>query len=118
MNLGFIGPSFTWTNKRMGLANISERLDRAVASLDWRTMFLEAVVSRLPRISSNHCPILLNLYGTQASLPEPFHFEECWLQDSSCFPIISKAWARSFFGMLFFLQIVCKLKAVKKALHN
>ena len=35
-DLGFVGFLFTWNNKRPGSANTKERLDRAVANLEWR----------------------------------------------------------------------------------
>jgi hypothetical protein len=35
INLGSYGPQFTWSNKRECLANIKERLDRALCDPEW-----------------------------------------------------------------------------------
>ena len=35
IDLGFIGSRFTWSNKHEGLANIKERLDKAVCNQEW-----------------------------------------------------------------------------------
>lgn len=35
IDLVFEGSPYTWTNKRGGLANIQERLDRGYANIEW-----------------------------------------------------------------------------------
>lgn len=35
-DLGFKGPTMTWNNRRDDLANVQERLDRAVATTSWK----------------------------------------------------------------------------------
>lgn len=45
IELGFSGPKFTWNNKRVGAANIKERLDRAVANSSWINRFNKVQVT-------------------------------------------------------------------------
>lgn len=42
VDLGFQGNKYTWRNKRGGLEHIRRRLDRAIASLNWRMVFPRA----------------------------------------------------------------------------
>ncbi|XP_028116928.1 uncharacterized protein LOC114314661 [Camellia sinensis] len=42
IDLGSVGPRFTWTNNRQGMANIMERLDRAMSNDQWQALFPEA----------------------------------------------------------------------------
>uniref|UniRef100_A0A803LHQ6 DUF4283 domain-containing protein n=1 Tax=Chenopodium quinoa TaxID=63459 RepID=A0A803LHQ6_CHEQI len=66
---------FTWTNKRK-IGPIFERLDKAWSNLEWISLFPSGHLKILPRLTSDHCPILLCLYermGFQA--PKPFRFE-------------------------------------------
>ncbi|MQL69059.1 hypothetical protein Taro_001347 [Colocasia esculenta] len=65
LDLGFEGPAFTWTNKRKFDAIIKECLDGAFATASWRLAFPSTVVFHLPRLLSDHCPILL---GTEAAI--------------------------------------------------
>ncbi|KAF7151487.1 hypothetical protein RHSIM_Rhsim02G0110700 [Rhododendron simsii] len=44
MDLEFKGPLYTWTNNQGGGANIRERLDGAVANVDWRILYPYAQV--------------------------------------------------------------------------
>ncbi|CAL5396480.1 unnamed protein product [Camellia sinensis] len=53
----------TWTNNRHGLANTTERLDRAMCNVAWRTLYPEATVKVLPRIYSNHSPLIVYTEG-------------------------------------------------------
>ena len=60
-DLGFRGYRFTWRNGRYGVAFVEERLDRFVATLEWRELFPKATVHQLAVAYSNHDPILVNL---------------------------------------------------------
>ncbi|CAL2271911.1 unnamed protein product [Prunus armeniaca] len=63
-DLGFSGPKFTWTNKR-----IFERLDRSICNIQWRGLFLDAHVIHLPRMKSDHTPIKICLQSQFAYSP-------------------------------------------------
>ena len=61
LDLGFLGLKFTWSNRRQISDLILERIDRCFANPAWRLMFLEAFVTHLPQVFSDHCPVLLEL---------------------------------------------------------
>lgn len=56
-DLGFVGAPFTWCNNRMGHNRIIERLNRA-GNASWLQHYGSFSVSHLPRIASDHCPLL------------------------------------------------------------
>lgn len=79
--LGFNGPKFTWTNKRKSKP-IFERLDRGWANSEWIQLFPSANLWHLPRITSDHCPILLKFQNDPfVQGDKPFRFEPMWLLD-------------------------------------
>lgn len=59
VDMGYSGSPFTWTNLRAGLANIQQRLDRALCNLQWLTKFPGYHVLHLPRTRSDHSPLLV-----------------------------------------------------------
>lgn len=75
IDLRFQGPAFTWTNRRSQSFHIIERLDRAFAEVHWVSMFPNAAVFHLPRIASDHNPILVNLCSNSCRRNSPFKFE-------------------------------------------
>lgn len=50
LDLGFIGPTFTWHRSLHGYHRISKRLDRVLVDGEWRTTFLEASCLNLHRL--------------------------------------------------------------------
>ena len=75
MDLGFLGPKYTWTNKRE-LGNLIQcKLDRCWVNPSWKDFYTEANVIHLARVNSDHCPLLLNLNPLLGSIADrPFRF--------------------------------------------
>lgn len=58
--LGFSGNRFTLANNRQGQAYVAARLDRAISNSTRLDFFDDPIVNHLPRLSSDHSPILLS----------------------------------------------------------
>lgn len=92
VDIEYNGNTFTWCNKRRGLANIRERLDRVMASVQWRALFTNVGVIHLNAHQSDHSPIILNLHLNHPNLPRQFHFQEIWTRGPSCANVIKEVW--------------------------
>ncbi|KAK9988333.1 hypothetical protein SO802_028572 [Lithocarpus litseifolius] len=93
-DLGFQGPRYTWTNKHDLCSLIQERLDRFFANPDWCVLYPEAQVTHLPRSSSDHCPVLMELEPQpNIRLNRPFRFHSFWLSDNPFPKIVQNAWS-------------------------
>ncbi|XP_038970577.1 uncharacterized protein LOC120104120 [Phoenix dactylifera] len=92
VDLGFSGPQFTWCNNQQGWARVWERLDRACATAGWVQCFPEHHVRHLPRIASDHYPLLVS---TEALIPicSPFRFEKFWLCYPRSWEMVREAWS-------------------------
>jgi hypothetical protein len=74
-DLGYDGPTYTWSNRRFTSAPTYERLDRCLANAEWCRAFPMSSVLHLPMMYSDHTPILL-LPTSQRQRPrKPFCFE-------------------------------------------
>lgn len=63
---------------------VLSRIDRFLFSVEWEGHFQEVHQVILPKITSDHCPILL-LMGTTHAAKRPFKFENIWLEvDGFC----------------------------------
>ncbi|GMY09617.1 hypothetical protein FCV25MIE_04856 [Fagus crenata] len=72
----------------------AERLDRMMATVSWILEFEGAVVTHLPRLSSDHCPLLLDIPPTSAvtKRKKVYRFEALWVKDDQCKGVIEQAW--------------------------
>ncbi|GLU11862.1 hypothetical protein SLE2022_285820 [Rubroshorea leprosula] len=94
IDLGFVGNRFTWVNMRFSHQLIRERLDRAWANPEWKLLFPKATLFHLPRTSSDHCPILLDLKPfTPRSGSRPFRMEKFWLDHLEFQALIQQIWS-------------------------
>lgn len=77
MEVEMSGCKFTWSNRRYGKDLIMSKLDRVMISEEW--MNKELSLKALPKIGSDHNPLLLNVaQGKTKKIP--FRFENMWLQ--------------------------------------
>ena len=96
MDLGFVGPKFTWAKHYVDGHSIRIRLDQCLATNSWFKKFPGTRVHHLSCMSSDHSPLLINLSG----LPSPrrkrcFRFEEMWLSDPSCGEMVEEVWCNT-----------------------
>ena len=110
MDIPMAGGQYTWSNN-----NSRSRLDRFLFSPNIEEHFTMVSQRCLPRLCSDHFPILLEcgptLYGRS-----PFRFENMWLK-SECFHEKVQRWWESyvFQGSPSFV-LACKLRALKQDL--
>ena len=96
MDLGFQGPRFTWTTKSPIWQNIiKEQLDRRLGNVEWKLLFPTAEIHDLPRVKSDHCPILLITNPLEPKSPKPFRFEQMWLTDPTFLSLVEDSWKAS-----------------------
>ena len=93
MDLGFVGPKFTWAKHYVDGHSIRVRLDRCMATNSWFQKFPGSRVHHLSCMSSDHSPLLINLSGVpDLRRKKCFRFEEMWLSDPTCGEMIEDVW--------------------------
>jgi hypothetical protein len=95
-DLGFMGPKYTWNNGRPGNEFTMERLDRAVANMEWSDTWREAGLEVLTCCSSDHLPLLLTLNRSGArdyNKRRPFRFEIRWAKNEELKNLVRDTWA-------------------------
>jgi len=60
VDLGFSSTMYTWENRRLGVDRIKERLNHALANPSWLQTYPHIQVIHLPKLYSDHCPILVD----------------------------------------------------------
>ncbi|OMO74200.1 Endonuclease/exonuclease/phosphatase [Corchorus olitorius] len=90
---GFTGSKYTWRRSGQGIAIVWERIDRVLCNNSWKCLF-QAIVRHLPRIKSDHCPLLLDLNALQPPRPslKPFRFEVAWKLHAEFQEFIKNTW--------------------------
>lgn len=89
VDLGFSVPRFTW---RMG--SLFARLDRALANDSWISHFPDASVQHLPKIGSDHRPILIHFDRQQMDdRPRPFRFLAPWITHPDFPRLVKDSWS-------------------------
>ena len=115
VDLPLEGASFTWFNDS-GLPSMS-RIDRVLVSLDWEEHFENVSQRVLPRVLSDHCPLLLEA-GVVRRGRSAFKFENMWLEAEGFVDRVKQWWdGYSFKGSPSFI-LAQKLKALKANLKK
>ncbi|PKU71092.1 hypothetical protein MA16_Dca011533 [Dendrobium catenatum] len=89
-----MGHMFTWSNNKKGLDRIIERFDRMIFYSYSINTNQRLVVKHLPRIASDHCPILLNLSSLSPKLSNSIKFENIWASYPASYSVVNNVWNR------------------------
>lgn len=73
-DLGFIGSKFTWLYQTTSRVQIRERLDRALATLEWMSLYPTAKLHHLSSSISDHSPLSLHLFQQRKKRRHTFFF--------------------------------------------
>jgi len=107
MDLPLSGGLSMWSNNSSW-----SRLDRFLVSLDWEANYPRLLKKRVPRLCSDHFPILFYCGGIQEG-KKPFKFENMWLKEAGFVDRVRQWWSSySFQGSPSFI-LAQKLKALK-----
>ncbi|XP_019178305.1 PREDICTED: uncharacterized protein LOC109173520 [Ipomoea nil] len=90
------GGRFTWVKGRGTEAWVEERLDRAVANMDWLEQHGEAVVSCIYTLESDHHALFVELDPALVrTAAHTFKFESAWILEEGCAKVVEDAWRLS-----------------------
>lgn len=89
MDLGFNGDPFTWVR-----GNTVKILDRAICNFDWRIRFECVEINHLPKLKSDHSPLLINFEHRRNAnrRRRPFRFEAIWLTHPNFNQLVNDNW--------------------------
>lgn len=82
--------SYTWSNNQGN--PVMATLDRILASTDWDALFPLTLIKPLPRIGSDHAPLLLDTGGPTVSGEKKFRFEKGWFSIEGFTAFVEKIW--------------------------
>ncbi|KAA0057564.1 Transposon TX1 uncharacterized [Cucumis melo var. makuwa] len=106
---------FTWS--REGRSVSRSLLDRFLVTADWDESFADTRASRKERLTSDHCPILLEA-GAFEWGPSPFRFCNSWLLDKRCWQIITNSLTSGNHQEWVGFVIYSKLRSLKSTLKS
>jgi exonuclease III len=119
-DLGYKGAKHTWTNGRQDDNFIKERLDRAVANMEWIALFREVTVYVLAARASDHKPLLLRLMHQDSEAnpkyAKSFKFEAKWHQEEDYGDVLNEAWQEGSYGNSGLQLVQNKLATCQRAL--
>lgn len=91
-DLHFQGPMYTWFSVRQNQLFIKERLDRCLGNVHWCDTQPNSQTFNLPKLGSDHRPILLDTAPIESRGPLLFRFKHTWTTHEDCSAIIKANW--------------------------
>ncbi|KAI9111227.1 hypothetical protein K1719_017838 [Acacia pycnantha] len=90
------GPFFTWKGPKWnGLDRVHKRLDRCLCNAQWQEAFGNADVKVIPRVCSDHHPIIVSLAMERKDCRNrPFRYEIAWQMHAQFDNLIMQHWSK------------------------
>ncbi|XP_051121132.1 uncharacterized protein LOC127244702, partial [Andrographis paniculata] len=110
IDAGFEGSPHTWTNRR-----VWERLDRILYNTAWEDFAETTRVRHLPRMHSDHAPLLVRFSHERHRLASAFRFQNMWTRHHTFQDHVRQSWVVPT-GTTGLLNLRLKLGRLKQAL--
>jgi hypothetical protein len=110
------GGMFTWSNNQENPT--LEKLDRILINHDWENFFPLSSARKIPRVMSDHNPIILDTKENVEVRSREFRFEKSWLLQPDFQLRVEKAWKTPVRGSDSISVIQEKLRNVKNSLKG
>lgn len=96
MEVTIAATKFTWRGPKWnGRDWVFNRLDRFLCNVEWRLRFQEGFGRVLPRVQSDHHPIMILTEGEpNISMNRPFRFEAIWTTHPDFHRFLKDKWGR------------------------
>ncbi|XP_070054198.1 uncharacterized protein [Nicotiana tomentosiformis] len=114
-DLGYVGPKFTWCNNWDPRRRIWKRFDRIFPNDLWCQLLQNNIVKHLPRIGSDHRPLLLSCHNRNNNGIKYFRFLDFWTEQPTFMNLVEEVWATSICGNALW-KLQQKLKMLSKRL--
>ncbi|XP_042065479.1 uncharacterized protein LOC121808993 [Salvia splendens] len=111
LDVGADGPKFTWAR-----GYTFERLDRVLLGEGWENVFESTRVTNLPRILSDHCPLLVAFRFPGPWVKPSFQFQNRWVRHPLFLKEVERCW-REETGTFGMVNIQIKLSRLKRSLR-
>ncbi|CAL9217594.1 unnamed protein product, partial [Arabidopsis halleri] len=85
------GVDYTWIGNRSSVT-IKSRLDRVVATTDWKDKFPKALVQLLDWVGSDHRPLLLNTDNNKWRGTKLFRYDNRWRYNKDVHRALQQTW--------------------------
>lgn len=90
-DIKYKGNPLSWAWKRNNML-VQCRLDRAVANQEWLEAHPQAATFYLPRVQSDHSPIITSLDGHQRKKFTNFKYDQRWVNKEKFVETVEKSW--------------------------
>jgi endonuclease/exonuclease/phosphatase family metal-dependent hydrolase len=92
-DINFVGPPWTYDNKRKHDKNVKARIDRAVAAPSWSRMYPMSKLTHICSSRSDHLPLLFDCENLvpQDKPPPSVRYEHMWERDPNLQTVIEEA---------------------------
>ncbi|XP_073353938.1 uncharacterized protein [Aegilops tauschii subsp. strangulata] len=108
--------SFTWSNNQNN--PIFAVLDRVFTSVDWDMHFPLSTLIALPRVGSDHTPLVLDTGARKVNCPKMFRFEKWWLAQAGFSQLVQDVWTKNGDASSSIENWRCKTRALRKVIKG
>lgn len=114
-DIAYTGCFHTWTNKQIGAAFVSKKLDRVLVNGDWLASFSNTAMEFLERGVSDHSSALVAIAKQISYGPKPFKYFNFWFDHKNFLQWVEDGWRTEVEGFSMF-RFYSKLKSTKAVL--